>query len=132
MTAGAYVETGKKALNDFLDRWERDWMARNVSPKTAERYWEWLRTHICPAVGEKRLQRIRAEDLNKLYADLHLKLAPRTIKHVHRLLHRVLGHAAKWGNIKRNVASLVDAPKAPATEAPALQLAEIPKMFEVL
>jgi len=41
----------------------------------------------------------------------------------------VFGHAARWGHIKRNIVSLVDAPKAPATEAPALQLAEIPKMF---
>jgi integrase len=132
MKDGAYVETDKASLSDFLDRWERDWMATNVSPKTAERYSELLRTHIRPAFGDKRMQAIRAEDLNKLYADLHLKLAPRTIKHVHRLLHRVFGHAAKWGNVKRNVASLVDAPKAPATEAPALQLAEIPKMFEAL
>jgi integrase len=129
---GAYVETDKASLSDFLDRWERDWMATNVSPKTAERYSELLRTHIRPALGNKRMQAIRAEDLNKLYADLHQKIAPRTVKHVHRLLHRVFGHAAKWGNIKCNVVALVDAPKVAATEAPALQLAEIPKMFEAL
>jgi integrase len=70
--------------------------------------------------------------LNKLYADLHQRIAPRTVRHVHRLLHRVFGHAAKWGNLKRNVVALVDAPKVPATEAPALQLVQIPKMFESL
>jgi integrase len=129
MDAGVYVEHTNKSLNEFLDTWERDWMAINVSPKTGERYSELLRTHVRPHIGGKRLQAIRAEDLNKLYADLHHKIAPRTIKHVHRILHRVFGHATKWGNIKRNVVSLVDAPKAPATEAPALQLAEIPKMF---
>jgi integrase len=70
--------------------------------------------------------------LNRLYADLHQRIAPRTVRHVHRLLHRVFGHAAKWGNLKRNVVALVDAPKVPATEAPALQLVQIPKMFESL
>jgi len=35
-------------------------------------------------------------------------------------------------NIKRNIVALVDAPKVPATEAPALQLTEIPKMFEAV
>jgi integrase len=132
MNTHAYVEHDKKSLNDFLDNWERDWAATNVSPKTAERYSELLRTHIRPTLGGKPMQAIRVQDLNKLYTDLHDKIAPRTVKHVHRLLHRVFGHAETWGAIKRNVVALVDSPKAPATEAPALQLAEIPKMFEAI
>ena len=132
MKDGAYVEHDRKSLNDFLDTWERDWAATNVSPKTSERSSELLRTHVRPTLGSRPMQAIRAEDLNKLYADLHQKIAPRTVRHVHRLLHRVFGHATKWGNIKRNVVSLVDAPKVPATEAPALQLFQIPKMFEAL
>jgi integrase len=70
--------------------------------------------------------------LNKLYAELHQKIAPRTVRHVHRLLHRVFGHATKWGNIKRNVVALVDAPKVPPTEAAVLQTTEIPQMFAAL
>lgn len=132
MKDGAYVEHDRKSLAEFLDRWERNWAATNVSPKTSERYSELLRTHVRPTLGKKPMQTIRAEDLNKLYADLHQKIAPRTVRHVHRLLHRVFGHATKWGNIKRNVVALVDAPKVPATEAPALQLVQIPKMFEAL
>ena len=129
MKAGAYVEQHRQTLNDFLDHWERDWAATNVSPKTNERYSELLRTHVRPHIGAKPIQSIRVEDLNRLYSDLHQKIAPRTVKHIHRLLHRVLGHATKWGTLKRNVVALVDAPKVQATEAPALQLAEIPKMF---
>src|SRR5262249_25565629 len=63
---------------------------------------------------------------------LHEKIAPRTIKHVHTLLRRVFGHAVKWGNIKRNVISLVDPPKVPPTEAAVLQATEIPQMFAAL
>jgi integrase len=129
MKDGAYVEHDKKCLNEFLDKWERDWAVTNVSPKTAERYSELLRIHVRPRIGAKRIQAIRVEDLNKLYSDLHQKIAPRTIKHVHRVLHRVFGHAAKWGTVKRNVVALVDAPKVQATETAALQIAEIPKMF---
>ena len=126
---GAYVEHDKKSVDTFLDDWERDWAATNVSPKTRERYSEILRKHVRPHIGAKRMQSIRVEDLNKLYTELHQKLAPRTVKHVHRLLHRVFGHAAKWGATKRNVVALVDAPKVAATEAAALQLTEIPTMF---
>lgn len=129
MKDGAYVERHRQSLNEFLDRWERDWAANNVGPKSAERYLELLRLHVRPHIGGKAIQSIGVQDLNALYTDLHQKLAPRTIKHVHRLLHRVLGHAAKWGVIKRNVVALVDAPKVPVTEAPALQLTEIPTML---
>src|SRR6516164_1840517 len=132
MDAGAYIETDKTSLNNFLDRWERDWAATNVSPKTAERYSELLRMHVRPALGNKRMQAIRAEDLNRLYAQLHEKIAPRTIKHVHRLLHRVFGHAAKWHAIKHNVVALVDSPKVPPTEAAVLQATEIAQMFAAL
>ena len=132
MNDGAYVETDRASLNEFLDRWERDWAATNVSPKTAERYSELLRMHVRPALGNKRMQAIRAEDLNRLYAQLHEKIAPRTIKHVHRLLHRVFGHAAKWHAIKHNVVALVDSPKVPPTEAAVLQATEIAQMFAAL
>ena len=132
MDAGAYVEHNKKSLNEFLDTWECGWMTTNVSPKTSERYSELLRAYVRPTLGKKPMQAIRAEDLNRLYTDLHRRLAPRSVRHVHRLLHRAFGHATKWGNIKRNVVALVDAPKVPATEAPALQLTEIPKMFEAV
>jgi integrase len=132
MKDGAYVEHNRKSLNDFLDTWERDWAATNLSPKTSERYSELLRGYVRPHIGKKAMQAIRPEDLNRLYAELHQKIAPRTVGHVHRLLHRVFGHATKWGNIKRNVVSLVDAPKVPASEAAVLQLTEIPKMFAAL
>jgi integrase len=113
------------SLNQFLDTWERDWMVTKVSPKTAERYSELLRIHVRPALGDKRMQAIRAEDLNRLYAQLHGKIAPRTVKHVHRLLHRIFGHAYKWRAIKHNVIALVDSPKVPPTEAAVLQAADI-------
>jgi integrase len=126
---GAYVEHDRQTVDGFLDKWERDWLATNVSPKTRERYSELLRKHVRPHIGAKRMQAVRVEDFNKLYTDLHQKLAPRTVKHVHRLLHRVFGHAAKWGAIKRNVVAQVDAPKVAQTEAAVLQLTEIPTMF---
>jgi integrase len=129
---GSYVESSKQTLAEFLDLWERDWAAVNVTPKTLERYSQLLRKHVRPALGDLGIQAIKPEHLNKLYRDLHGTLAARTVKHVHRLLHRVFGHAAKWGTIKRNIVALVDAPKVQPTEAAALQLAEIPTMLNGL
>jgi integrase len=132
MKDGGYVEYHKKSLNEFLDAWERDWMTINVNPKTGQRYAELLHKHVRPYLGHKRLQSIGAGDLNTLYRQLHETLAPRTVRHVHRLLHRVFSLATKWGDIKRNVVALVDSPKVPATEASVLQTSEIPVMFAAL
>ena len=44
------------------------------------------------------------------------QLAPRTVGHAHRLLHRALGHAATWGVVAQNVASVVNPPRVPETE----------------
>jgi integrase len=128
LKSGSYIERNRQSLNDFLDKWSRDWAVHNVSAKSAERYLE-LRLHVRPQLGAKAIQSIGVQDLNALYASLHEKLSPRTVKHVHRLLHRVLGHATKWGLVKRNVAALTDAPRVPVKEAAALQLTEIPTML---
>lgn len=129
LKSGSYIERNRQSLNDFLDKWSRDWAVHNVSAKSAERYLELLRLHVRPQLGAKAIQSIGVQDLNALYASLHEKLSPRTVKHVHRLLHRVLGHATKWGLVKRNVAALTDAPRVPVKEAAALQLTEIPTML---
>ena len=131
MKSGAYVERHRQSLNEFLDRWH-DWVTTNLSPKTCERYFDLLRLHVRPHLGVKPIQTIRPEDLNRLYTDLHQKLAPRTIRHVHRVLHRAFGHAVRWGVVKRSIIGLVDVPKVPMAEAAALQLTEIPKMLSAL
>lgn len=129
---GDYVERDRKSLGEFLDNWERDWASVNVSLKTSERYSQILRLYVRPQLADKRMQAIGAADLNRLYAELHQKISPRTVRHVHRLLFQIFAAALKWGNIKRNPAALVDAPKVPPTEAAVLKAAEIPQMFDAL
>jgi integrase len=76
-----------------------------------------------PHLGAVRIQKLRPVHLNELYAKLlrqggknGRQLAPRTVGHVHRLLHRALGHAATWGVVAQNVASVVNPPRVPETE----------------
>jgi integrase len=88
-----------------------------VSPKTRERYAQLIKNQIKLNIGQLQLQRLRPIHLTELYAKL-LKdgLAPRTVNHVHRLLHRALGQAGAWELVKQNVASIVDAPRANSAE----------------
>ena len=124
---GSYVQPSKVTVNEFASRWKQEWAAFNVSPRTAERYGELLDHHVIPHIGSLSVQRVGPMALNKLYADLlttgrtlHsgevIGLAPRTVGHVHRAIHRMLGFAVQWGVIEINPASKVSPPKVEPTE----------------
>jgi len=137
--AGVGVDPSTTTLAEFLDRWERDWAKGNVSPKTLERYTEILRKHVRARVGTVRIQKLRPADLATLYATLlregkgaGIGLAARTVGHVHRVLHRALGHAAQWGVVQQNVASLVSPPRVPSTEIEALSPKQIQSVLQKL
>ena len=121
--AGNGIDPSKATVAEFLDRWDRDWATGNVEGKTIERYRELIALYIKPHLGAARIQKLRPVHLNELYAKLQREggkdgraLAPRTVGHVHRLLHRALGHAATWGIVAQNVASVVNPPKVPDKE----------------
>ena len=121
--AGEGVDPSKSSVGEFLDRWERDWAAANVGLKTLERYRQLLRLYVKPHIGSVRVQKLRAVHLNELYSALlrsggrnGAALSPRSVGHVHRVLHRALGHAATWGVVTQNVASLVSPPPVPDEE----------------
>jgi integrase len=121
--AGGGLDPSKATVSEFLDRWDRDWAASNLEAKTIERYRELVALYIKPHLGAVRVQKLRPVHLNELYAKLLREggkggraLAPRTVGHVHRLLHRALGHAATWGIVSQNVASVVNPPKVTDSE----------------
>jgi integrase len=121
--AGEGVDPSKSTVAEFADRWERDWATANVGPKTLERYRQLLRLYVKPHIGPVRIQKLRAVHLNELYSALLRSggrdgsaLSPRSVGHVHRVLHRALGHAATWGVVTQNVASLVAPPPVPDDE----------------
>ncbi len=124
---GEQVDPSKLTVSEFLDRWERDWCASNVSPKTAERYGELLRLHVRPTLGAMKLQKLRPVHLSELYGSLRrdVKLAARTIGHVHRVLHRALGHATGWDVVTQNIAARVSPPRVSHREIEILTPAQV-------
>jgi integrase len=129
---GDYVDPSKTTLGDFLARWERDWATLNVGPKTLERYKELLSAHVRPYLAALPIQKLQPVHLAELYAKLLREgrrtragadvrvtaagLSPRTVGHVHRVLHKALRIAVEWGVAPRNPASVAKPPKVPDTE----------------
>jgi integrase len=138
--AGEGVDPSKSTVAEFVARWERDWATANVGPKTLERYRQLLRLYVNPHIGAVRIQKLRAVHLNELYSALLRSggrngsaLSARSVGHVHRVLHRALGHAATWDVVSQNVASLVAPPPVPDNEIEILteeQIGAILRHFE--
>ena len=123
---GEHVDTGKLTVAEYFDRWEKEWVATQVSPKTGEGYIEKLRLHVRPHIGAMRLSKVQDADLNKLYAMLFGKgLAARTVGHVHRVIHKAFEVAVvDMKLIPRNPASNANPPKLPDTDEVVVLTAE--------
>lgn len=134
---GSFIDPSKTTLAEFLDRWE-GWAATQVSAKTLERYKELLKHHVRPRLGTRAIQKLRTVDFAELYGALQAPkpegagLAPRTVGHVHRLLHRVFGHAVKWSVIGSNPITAAEPPRVQRTEIEILAPGEIRAVVEAL
>jgi integrase len=134
---GNYIDPSKATLASFLDRWEA-WAATQVSAKTLERYRQLLRHHVRPHLGAASIQKLRTIDFAELYGKLQAAkpagagLAPRTVGHVHRLLHRIFGDAVKWTVIGRNPVSLAEPPRVRGTEIQILSPEQIGEVLAAL
>jgi integrase len=117
----------------FVERWLRDWADSNVSNKTFTRYAQLLRKHVAGRVGSTPIQKLRAADLQHVYAAMAKDgLSDRTRLHTHRVVSTMLKHAAQWGVIARNVPTMVDAPRVEATEIAILTHAQVATVLETL
>jgi integrase len=129
---GGAVDPSRITLAEFLDRFEADWISVHVSDLTAERYRSAL-THIRRHLGQRPLQKLQPADLAQLYAGLHRDgLAPRSVKLIHRVVHRSLAQAKLWGLVRDNAAELAKPPRAPDQETKMLQPAEAVALVERL
>src|SRR5262249_46384740 len=135
--SGAYVEPSKQTVARYFQEWLRDWAPAKAGPKTLDGYRQWGR-HLCAALGDLPLQRVRGGDLMRMYRELADKnrkprpLSPRSIKHLHVLTCRLFRHAVRQGDIKVDPSKQIDAPSVPRTEAPVLKAEEIPIMLNGL
>jgi integrase len=122
---GLILSTEKVTVRAFADRW-LDYMATlGRDERTLERYRELLELHAMPIIGGLQLKALQPVHLADLYARLLKEgrrdgrpggLAPRTVGHVHRALHRMLKQATRWQLIARNPATDLELPSVPKSE----------------
>ncbi len=107
----------------YLTRWVTT-TETTVRPKTHERYAELVRVHLVPGLGRRKLAALKPDHVQAFYAaklttprpSTGAPLSPRTVHHCHRVLHRALEMAVRWGYLPRNVCDAVDPPQVPRRE----------------
>jgi integrase len=130
---GEHVDPSRITLADFLDRWERDWVAGNVTAKTRETYTCHLK-HIRQHLGSMPLQKLQPANFAELYARLQDGdgLAPRTVGHIHRAAHHALSHAVRWGLLRQNPTAVIKPPRPADTEIEILQPEQVRAILDKL
>jgi integrase len=90
----------------------------DLSPSTVFGYEHYIRRYIDPALGDVPLDRLRAAQLDQLYAHMRRgggregrPLSTATVRQVHALLRRALQQGVKWGWIESNPAVKATPPR---------------------
>jgi integrase len=105
---GEHVAPDKLTVGDWVDQWiEAGAPGRRrekVSERTLERYRDLLNVHVKPVLGDRRLQQLQPQEIDKLYLGLAeaATIAPRTQHHVHVVWSACLATAARKGLISAN------------------------------
>jgi integrase len=101
---GTLPDPSNATVAEYIDAWLR---APKGSAKTMERYGELFRNQVAPHLGGHKLQKLKPEHVQQWHGVLIATgLSARTVKHAHKLLHRVLTDAVKNGTLARNVAAV--------------------------
>ena len=97
----------------FVERWIEA-KAGTVRERTHTRYAQLLRRHVVPALGKTRLPALKPDALQRLYGQkIAAGLSPRSVHHIHTVMHNVLEDAVRWGHVGRNLADVVEPPSVP-------------------
>ena len=116
---GLPVAVERQTVSQFLDRWLEDVVKQSTRPRTYDSYAQVIRLYIAPALGRHQLTKLEPQHIQAMMNDLLKRggqdktgLSPRTVSYTRAILRKALNQAVKWGQVPRNVAVLVDAPRA--------------------
>lgn len=122
--SGCTYSASKMTLNEYSKIWLEEYVKPKLSPTTYQSYDEKLRLHILPYLGNKRLDKIKPLDIDRLYNFLLQKptnrkdsngnyktLSPTSVHRVHEIICCIFNHALRWDLVPYNPCTKVIAPK---------------------
>ena len=111
--SGGLVMGKSPSMEAFLAQWLAEVIRPNRSVWTWRGYRSAIDTHIVPAVGKVKVEKLTPQHVVKLMNRMRDDGAsPKTIANVRVLLRSALATAVRWNLAARNAAAVTDAPKA--------------------
>lgn len=131
---GTYIdESESPTLEEWLKTWLYTYKKNAVRATTFEQYETVLRVHAIPALGNIRLSKLKAYEVQSLYNKmLENGLSPRRIQLLNVILHGALKQAIKCGLVSQNICEAVELPKAKRKEMRVLTREKQEKLIKVL
>jgi integrase len=127
---GTLVVSERTTVEQFCASW-LEAIRPSLRPGTWRRYEQYVRVHTVPTLGRVPLTKLTPQHLQQLYAArLAAGASAQSVVHLHRMLHRALSQAVKWGLISRNIAALVDPPRVERVEFEPLTAEEAGRLLD--
>ena len=109
--AGRYQENEKMTVKQYLEMWQELFSAK-LRRATLESYVWAIEKHICPAVGDIRLQKLSPLHIQRMLANLSsTKLSATSVRYIYNVLNITLNQAVKLQIIELNPCRAVDPPR---------------------
>lgn len=108
----AEADASKITVEQYVTRW-LETINQTMRPASARRYSDLMRLHVIPVIGQIRLGKLTALDVQRLYASRKADagLSSTTLNTLHVVLHRALKQAVRWKLLTYNVTDQVDPPR---------------------
>jgi integrase len=122
------------AERDSVAKYLQTWLAaqkQRLRPASYRVYAILVSKYLVPELGRYKLARLTATQVDKAYANIRTQgLSGTSLRLTHRVLVKALGDATRRGEVLRNVATLVDAPKRDTSETRVLTLNESRRLLD--
>lgn len=130
---GLLIGTERQTVAQYLSDWLENAAKPAVRPKTYDAYRLYLNRHIIPTLGTHQLAKLTPQHVQAfLTGRLAAGLAPKSVRHLHAMLRRALNQAVRWGLVPRNVAALVEPPKAARFEVTPLAAEDARRLLDTV
>ncbi|MFH8729577.1 tyrosine-type recombinase/integrase [Streptomyces termitum] len=112
VATGTPVPTRSAKLSEWLGYWLESVVKPRRKLSTYDKYEAHVRLYLSPMLGTKRLESLSVPDVRRFLLQLEKKTTAATAKESHRVLRTALSAACREELIVRNVAKLVEPPRA--------------------
>jgi integrase len=129
---GRALTNGRLTVGQFLDQWLTDVVRQRVRESTFRSYESYVRLHLKPVIGHLHLAKLGPEHVQAMLNDKSRALSPRSVQYLRSILRTALKQALKWDLVSRNVATLVDPPRAPRLALKPLTPAQVRTLLDAI